>query len=157
MPAKTEVTEQDWGAPQQPHSGDVLGACPHPPPVLRCLWEVASSCRVGGGVLCFLPTTPTLPQPTSSSVTLSGTKQFGKQEEGTCQEREDAMGGCRTPSAPSLSGEPLWLAPPRGSSRSTLTFRQPWSSSAAPWLSWPAFLQMDGKDWLQGLSFQRPS
>lgn len=60
MPAKTEVTEQDWGAPQQPHSGDVLGACPHPPPVLRCLWEVASSCRVGGGAL--LP--PNSPHPT---------------------------------------------------------------------------------------------
>jgi hypothetical protein len=41
--------------------------------------------------------------------------------------------------------------------KNTLTFRQPWSSSAAPWLSRPAFLQMDGKDWLQGLSFQRPS
>lgn len=63
MPAKTEVTEQDWGAPQQPHSGDVLGACPHPPPVLRCLWEVASSCRVGGGCSASSQQPPPYPSP----------------------------------------------------------------------------------------------
>lgn len=68
-------------------------------------------------------------------------------------EREGATGGWGSllPLGAPLAG------PTRGSSRSTLTFRQPWSSSAAPWLSWPAFLQMDGRDWLQGLSFQRPS
>lgn len=75
-------------------------------------------------------------------------EKFGGREKGRVpQEAGD-------PSCP--PGAPL-AGPTRGSSRSTLTFRQPWSSSAAPWLSWPAFLQMDGRDWLQGLSFQRPS
>lgn len=63
------------------------------------------------------------------------------------------------PSLPVHSGSPLEPLgePTLGSSKNTLTFLHPWSSSAAPWLSRPAFLQMDGKDWLQGLSFQRPS
>lgn len=65
-------------------------------------------------------------------------------------------GGRGTPFTPPSPGAPR-VGPMWGGSRSTLTFRQPWSSSAVPGLSWPAFLQMDGRDWLQGLSFQRPS
>lgn len=109
----------------------------------------------GGGELCFLPTAPTHPIP--SSITPSRKEQFGALGEGGAN--EGAM-PCEAagvhPSLPPLV-TPLPGGPTQGSSRNTLTFRQPWSSSAAPWLSWPAFLQMDGKDWLQGLSFQRPS
>lgn len=38
-----------------------------------------------------------------------------------------------------------------------LTFRHPWSSSSFSWLTRPGFLQMDGRVWLQGLSFHLPS
>ena len=51
---------------------------------------------------------PTPPHPLSP---FSGTEQFGEQEEGTSQAREEATGGCRTPSASSLPWELLWLPP----------------------------------------------
>lgn len=95
---------------------------------------------------------PTPPHPTSLHL---GRRSLESRNQ-VCQGREDAVGDCRICILPS-PGSPPGRPHPAPSSRSTLTFRQPWSSSVAPWLSWPAFLQMDGKDWLQGLSFQRPS
>lgn len=92
--------------------------------------------------------------PAPPNTTPPGEGQFGEREAGCAQEGRTQREAARFP--PPFSGEPLcW--PPGPRSRSTLTFRQPWSSSVVSWLSWPAFLQMDGKDWLQGLSFQRPS
>lgn len=108
--------------------------------------------RDGDRELCFLPTAPHPMQHHS----------FWKGAVGRAENKGCAMEGrmqrepAGFPSAPS-PGSPSGWPHPAPSSRSTLTFRQPWSSSVAPWFSWPGFLQMDGKDWLQGLSFQRPS
>ena len=102
----------------------------------------------GLGVGAPLPPSSLLPAPHLSLGALPlEQSSWGSRREG---------GGPGTPFTPPSPGAP-WVGPTWGSSRSTLTFRQPWSSSAVPGLSWPAFLQMDGKDWLQGLSFQRPS
>ena len=101
------------------------------------------------GELHFLPTA-FYPHPTSSCITPSGWSSLEGRKKGGYHRRLRIPPALLPPGAPPAG-------PIQGSSRSTLTFRQPWSSSAAPWLSWPAFLQMDGRDWLQGLSFQRPS
>lgn len=121
-------------------------------PYLRVLCSFPWRRRSGlgwGGELRFLPTA-FYPHPTSSCITPSGWSSLEGGKKGGCHRRLQIPPALLPPGA-------LPAGPIRGRSRSTLTCRQPWSSSAAPWLSWPAFLQMDGRDWLQGLSFQRPS
>lgn len=119
---------------------------------LRSAFPMERRLRDGGGELCFLPTAP---HPTPPDITPSGREQLGEDgcvKAGRLQDHPPTTATTRPG-----PGRPSGRALPARSSRSTLTFRQPWSSSVASWLSWPAFLQMDGKDWLQGLSFQRPS